>query len=87
MTGHAMPWNKDLSGQQKTDLAAERALQQKQNELADKQEAQMNAQKQKLNEQQIAMLRARYGTSSSNGGTVNPPTDSPSSLFSMITGR
>lgn len=87
MTGHAMPWNKDLSGQQKEDLANERALQQKQNELADRQEAQMAAQKQKLNEQQVAMIRARYGTSSSNGGTVTPPVDTPGSLFSMITGR
>lgn len=90
MTGHAMPWNRDLSGQQKEDLKDARELTAKQKKLADKQERMMEQQRKKLNKQQISMLRSRYGASGGGGSTASGApqsmSDSAGSLFSRITG-
>jgi len=93
MTGHALPWNKDPSGQQKEDTRNARDLQKKQTELLSQQERELSQRKKKLNAQQIAMLRSRFGVS---GGTpsgdgassgVQSMSDTAGSLFSRITGR
>jgi hypothetical protein len=98
MTGHAMPWNKEPSGQQKEDAANQRALMKKQKDLADQQEREINERRKKLTAQQISMLRSRFGVSggvaansaSSAGGggdTLQGMSDSAGSLFARITGR
>lgn len=95
MTGHAMPWNKDPSGQQKEDARNARDLQKKQKDLLDQQDREMSQRKKKLNAQQIAMLRSRFGVagaSSPSGGAgggdgLQSMSDTSSSLFARITGR
>lgn len=88
MTGHAMPWNHDPSGQEKEDAQRARDLAKKQQELLNQQEQQMTTQKKKLNTQQIGMLRARFGVSgAATNSSPQTPLDSAGSLFSRITGR
>ncbi len=93
MTGHAMPWNKDPSGQQKEDMRNARDLQKKQKDLLDQQDREMSQRKKKLNSQQIAMLRSRFGVSGGanslmdGGSAPQSMSDSAGSLFSRITGR
>lgn len=92
MTGHALPWNKDPSGQQKEDARNARTLQKKQNDLLAQQDRELSQQKKKLNAQQIAMLRSRFGASggglTGTGSTgIQTPVDTAGSLFSRITGR
>lgn len=89
MTGHAMPWNKDKSGQQKEDEANARELTKKQTELQKQQETEIAQQRKKLNAQQIGMLRSRFGVSGGGGasGNLQQSTDTASSLFARITGR
>ncbi len=97
MSGHAMPWNKDLSGQQKEDMKTARDLTKKQLEMTKQQEREMEQRRRKLNAQQIAMLRSRFGASGGGGsnstmpsasaGNVQPSLDSAGSLFARITGN
>jgi hypothetical protein len=92
MTGHAMPWNKEPSGQQKADAKAARELVDKQTKLEARQEAEMKTRRKKLQAQQIAMLRSRFGASGGGGtpSTGEAPqgmSDTASSLFARITGR
>jgi hypothetical protein len=99
MTGHAMPWNKEPSGQQKEDAKNARELQKKQKDLADQQEREINERRKKLTAQQISMLRSRFGVSggvsssasaTSSGGpsdTLQTPSDTAGSLFARITGN
>lgn len=93
MTGHAMPWNKDLSGQQKEDLKKARELQKDQSTLLAQQKQEMEQRRKKLNAQQIAMLRSRFGASGGTSGAANDTgapqgmSDTASSLFARITGR
>ncbi len=94
MTGHAMPWNKEPSGQQKEDARNARQLQKDQQDLLAQQKREMEQRKKKLNAQQIAMLRSRFGVSggsSGGGGTgdtgLQSMSDTSSSLFARITGR
>lgn len=100
MTGHAMPWNKDPSGQQKEDAKNARELQKDQLDLERQQKREIEQRRKKLNTQQISMLRARFGVS--GGGSVmggaagaaqgastglQTMQDSAGSLFARITGR
>ena len=92
MTGHALPWNKEPSGQQKADAKAQRELVDKQTKLEARQESELKTRRKKLQTQQIAMLRSRFGAS--GGGTASAAAESPqgmsdtaSSLFARITGR
>jgi hypothetical protein len=90
-----MPWNKDPSGQQKEDARTARDLQKKQQDLLAQQERETSQRRKKLNAQQVAMLRARFGvsgsTSGGGGGTGDGSpqamSDSAGSLFARITGR
>lgn len=91
MTGHAMPWNNEPSGQMKEDMAEARALTKKQKTLAEQQEREMANRRKKLNRQQISMLRSRFGAAGGGGrsGTSDTPqgmSDSTGSLFERITG-
>lgn len=94
MTGHAMPWNKEPSGQQKEDARNARQLQKDQQDLLAQQKREMEQRKKKLNAQQIAMLRSRFGVAGSTGGGgggggdgLQSMSDTSSSLFARITGR
>jgi TRAP-type C4-dicarboxylate transport system substrate-binding protein len=92
MTGHALPWNREPSGQQKADAKAARELTDKQNKLATRQEAELKQRKKRLNAQQITLLRSRFGAAASSasaagGEAVQGMSDTASSLFARITGR
>lgn len=96
MSGHAMPWNKDPSGQQKEDAANARDLQRKSLEFQKQQEREMEQRRKKLNAQQIAMLRSRFGVSGGGGASsaaaagaegLQTMSDTASSLFARITGK
>ncbi len=101
MTGHAMPWNKDLSGQQKEDQKNARELQKDQLDLEKQQKREIEQRRKKLNVQQISMLRARFGVSGGGGNVMGGAAgaaqgastgmqtmqDTASSLFARITGR
>lgn len=94
MTGHAMPWNKEPSGQQKEDMKNARDFQKKQLDYQKQQEREMEQRRKKLNAQQIGMLRSRFGASGGGAGSANITgggmqgmQDSAGSLFSRITGN
>ena len=98
MSGHAMPWNKEPSGQEKEDMREARTLQKEQKELLARQKREAEERTKKLNLQQIGMLRSRFGV---GGGVSTPSTtagaagalplqgmsDTAGSLYSRITGR
>lgn len=93
MTGHAMPWNREPSGQQKEDAKAARELTQKQTELQARQERELKQRRKALQTQQIAMLRSRFSVAGGGAGrgvpgdTPQSMSDTSSSLFGRITGR
>lgn len=91
MTGHAMPWNKEPSGQQKEDSKNARQLAKDQSDLMAQQKREMEQRRRKLNTQQVAMLRSRFGVSGgSDPGSANNSlqsmSDTSSSLFARLTG-
>lgn len=94
MTGHAMPWNKEPSGQQKKDAKDARELRKKQEDLLKQQEAEISQRKKSLNRQQTAFLRSRFGGSggsgasdTTSGGMSSGNTSTAGDLFTAITGR
>ncbi len=93
MSGHAVPWTRKKSGQQKEDETKARELQRKSADLMAQQEREITQRKKKLNAQQVAMLRSRFGvagaapSSAGDSGGLQPMSDTSSSLFARITGR
>ena len=91
MSGHAMPWNHDLSGQEKEDLADARKDRAENRALRDRTESERKDKQRKLRKEQLASMRARYsvggGSSKGNSGSNDSSLSDASDLFSRISGR
>lgn len=95
MTGHAMPWSRDDTDERRARERANKQaadLAKQQSDMKAQQEAEISQTKKKLNQRQIAMLRARFGVAGSTGtggasNDVQAMSDTSGSLYSRITGH